>query len=271
MLARGKNGIIYKARDARDGKAVALKVLNAMATDSEDDVHRFIRAMKTVVALKHPNLVAVHAAGKVGSVCWVAMEYVEGESLTKVIERIGTLGMLDWRYALAIAAQIGRALEAAFEQHIIHRNVTSENILVRKADNVAKLGDLMLVKAMEGTLAVQVTQPGHLVGNLAYMAPERTREDATVDTRSDIYGLGATVYALLTGRPPFEGTSLVETIRKIRTDEPIEPKKHQLSVPDLFEGTVLKVLAKRPEDRFQTPTELLKDLQRVAKYNGITL
>jgi serine/threonine-protein kinase len=103
------------------------------------------------------------------------------------------------------------------------------------------------------------------------MAPERTREDAAVDTRSDIYGLGATVYALLTGRSPFEGTSLVETIQKIRSAKSVEPRKYQLSIGDLFEGSVLKILAKRPEERFQTPTELLKDLERVAKYNGVAL
>jgi serine/threonine-protein kinase len=129
----------------------------------------------------------------------------------------------------------------------------------------------MLAKALEGMFAQQVTRPGHFVGPLAYMAPERTREDAAVDTRSDIYGLGATVYALLTGRPPFEVPSMVEMIQLIRSAEPIKPKKYQLSIPDLFEGTVLRMLAKRPEDRFQTPTELLKDLERVAKFNGITL
>jgi serine/threonine protein kinase len=271
VLARGQNGTVYKARDTRDGKTVALKVLNEAATDTDEEVQRFIRAMKTVITLKHPNLVAVHSAGKYGPVCWVAMEYVEGESLTQVIQRIGTIGMLDWRYALTVAVQIARALEAAHEQHIVHRNVTPENILVRKQDNVAKLGDLMLAKALEGMHAKQVTQPGQLVGALAYMAPERTREDAAVDTRSDIFGLGATVYALLTGRSPFEGQSLVETIQKIRSAEPVKPKKYQMSIPDLFEGTVLKMLAKRPDDRFQTPAELLKDLERAAKYNGVTL
>ena len=101
--------------------------------------------------------------------------------------------------------------------------------------------------------------------------PPETREDAAVDTRSDSYGLGATVYALLTGRPPFEGSSLVETLTKIRSAEPTRPTKYQLAIPGLFEGAVLKMLAKRPEDRFQTPSELLKDLERVAKTNGIAL
>jgi serine/threonine protein kinase len=269
LIAKGQTGSVYKGRDTTDGKSVAIKVLAPEYVGDEEAMQRFIRAMKTVIALRHPNLVALFGAGRQGRICWCAMEYVEGESLTKVIQRIGTVGMLDWRYALNVAVQIARALEAAHEQHIIHRNVTPQNILIVKADNTAKLGDLMLAKALEGTMAQQITRPGQLLGNLAYMAPERTSEDKTVDTRSDIYGLGATVYALLTGRPPFEGTSLVDTITKIRTAEPAKPKKFQLSIPDLFQDIVLKMLAKRPEDRYQTPTELLKDLERVAKFQGI--
>jgi serine/threonine protein kinase len=269
LVAKGQTGSVHKGRDTNDGKTVAIKVLAPEYIGDEEAMQRFIRAMKTVIALHHPNLVALYGAGKTGRICWCAMEYVEGESLTKVIQRIGTVGMLDWRYALTVAVQVARALEAAHEQHIIHRNVTPANILIRKADNEAKLGDLMLAKALEGTLAQQITRPGQLLGNLAYMAPERTSEEKTVDTRSDIYGLGATVYALLTGRPPFEGSSLVDTITKIRTAEPAKPKKFQLSIPDLFQDIVLKMLAKRPEDRYQTPSELLKDLERLAKFQGM--
>ena len=106
------------------------------------------------------------------------MEYVDGESLAQVIPRIGIAGMLEWRYAFRVAVHIARALEAAFEHEIIHRNITPANILVRSSDKVAKLGDLMLAKAMTGTLARQVTQPGELVGDVLYMSPERTRSDA---------------------------------------------------------------------------------------------
>jgi serine/threonine protein kinase len=140
---------------------------------------------------------------------------------------------------------------------------------MRTKDQVVKLSDLMLAKALAGSLARQITQPGQLVGDVSYMSPERTRNEAEVDGRSDIYSLGATVYALLTGRPPFEGDSLPELIAKIRQAEPEKPKKYQLSIPDMFEGLVLRMLAKRPGDRYQTPVDLLKDLERVAKYQGI--
>ncbi|HWE40498.1 MAG TPA: FHA domain-containing serine/threonine-protein kinase [Isosphaeraceae bacterium] len=273
VLAKSRSGLVFRGRDTRDGKAVALKVLGPEFASDEEDLQRFIRAVKTVVEMKlhHPNLVSLYGAGKHGPHCWTAMELVEGESLTKVIDRIGTIGMLDWRFSLQVATQVARALEAAHEKQIIHRNVTPENILIREADKAAKLGDLVLAKAMEGILARPITRPGELVGDLAYMSPERTRGDAHVDTRSDIYSLGATVYALLTGRPPFEGGSLPETIRKIRQDEPAKPKKFQMAIPDLLEGAVLRMLAKRPEDRYPTPTELVRDLERIAKFQGMTV
>src|SRR5262249_1443716 len=112
---------------------------------------------------------------------------------------------------------------------------------------------------------------GRAHGDVNYMSPERTRGSAEVDGRSDIYSLGATVYALLTGRPPCEGGSLLETITKVRQAEPVKPKKFQLSIPDLFEGTVLRMLAKGPDDRFQKPADLLTDLERVAKYQGVSI
>jgi serine/threonine-protein kinase len=201
----------------------------------------------------------------------MAMEYVEGESLTQVIHRIGIAGMLDWRNALRVAVHIARALDYAAQHQIIHRNIAPPNILIRSADKTAKLGDLMLAKALEGTLAQPITRPGELVGDIQYMSPERTRGTSDVDGRSDIYGLGATVYALLTGRPPLAGDTLAETIAKIRQAEPEKPKKYQLAIPDLFEGTVLRTLAKRPEDRYQTAADLLVDLERVAKFQGLAV
>jgi serine/threonine protein kinase len=270
VIARGSTGVVFKAQDTRDGRTVALKVLGPQFAGNDEDVQRFIRAMKTMLARRHPNLVAILGAGKTSMYCWVAMELVEGESLTQVIQRIGIAGMLDWRYAYRVAVHIARALEYAHGESIIHRNVTPQNILYRTADKTALLGDLMLAKAMEGTLAQQITRPGQLLGDIAYMAPERTKSEKDVDGRSDLYGLGATVYALLTGRPPFTGDTLPELITKIRSVEPEKPKKFQLSIPDMFQGTVLKLLAKRPEQRFQTATELLVDLERVGKFAGVS-
>ncbi len=271
VIAKGQSGLVFLAKDTKEDREVAFKVLWPEFSKGEDDMQRFVRAMKTMLPLRHPNLVSIYGAGKTGSYCWIAMEYVKGENLTQVIQRIGTAGMLDWRYAHRVAVHIARALVYAQQQHIIHRNLTPQNILIQTSDKTAKLGDLMLAKALEGNMAADITKPGELLGDVRYISPERTRRDADVDGRSDVYGLGAVTYALLTGRPPCEAGSLPETIKKIRQDEPVKPKKFQLSIPDLFEGLVMKTLAKQPSERFQTPAELLAELERIGKYQGVTV
>jgi serine/threonine protein kinase len=153
----------------------------------------------------------------------------------------------------------------------VHRNVTPTNILLQATDKVHKLGDVMLAKALEGSLAEQITRTGELVGDLAFMSPERTRGLTDLDQRSDLYGLGATLYALLTGRPPFEGTTMIEQITKIRQHEPVKPTKYQLSIPAQFQDVVMKLLAKKPADRYQSAKDLLKDLERVAKFTGVKM
>ena len=271
VVARGNSGIVFRALDTRHNQAVALKVLEPAFSKNEEEMQRFVRAMKTMLPVRHPNLVSILGAGKTGPFCWIAMDYIEGESLTKVIQRIGVAGMLDWRHAFRVAVDIARALDYAHGQSIIHRNVTPQNILLRKSDKVALLGDLMLAKALEGTLARHVTKPGELLGDVAYMSPEQTRGATDIDGRADLYGLGATVYAVLTGRPPFTGDAMADVVAKIRNSEPEKPKKYQLSIPDMFQGAVLKLLAKRPQDRYQTAAELLKDLERVGKFAGVAV
>jgi serine/threonine protein kinase len=268
VIGKGSSSVVFHATDTKDHRSVALKVLLPEFSKDEESMQRFVRAMKTILPLRHPNLITLYAAGKTGPHCWVAMEYVAGENLTEVIQRIGIAGMLDWRHAYRVAVHIGRALAYAHGEQIVHRNVTPKNILLEATTKAAKLGDLMLAKALEGT--PQLTRPGELLGDVAYMSPERTRGVTELDVRSDLYGLGATVYALLTGRPPFEGTTLVEKITRIRQDAPVKPTKFQMSIPSAFEGVVLKLLAKRPDERYQTAEELVGELERIGKFNGVT-
>ncbi len=270
VIAKGASGVVFRARDEKSGQTVAFKVLQPEFSRNEEDMQRFIRGMKTVMPLRCPNLVELYNAGKTGVYCWMAMEHVEGESMTQVIKRVGVAGMLDWRYGYRVAVHIARALDYAHGHSIIHRNVTPTNILFRTADKTVKLGDLMLAKALEGSMAKEVTKPGELVGDVAYMAPERTRGSGDVDGRADLYGLGATVYALIAGRPAFTGVTLPELITRIRNAEPEKPRKYQMGIPDLFQGVVMKLLAKRPEERFASAKELLADLERVGKFSGVS-
>jgi serine/threonine protein kinase len=267
-IARGQSGLVFQATDFKDESTVAFKVLWPGSTNNVE-LRRFVRTVKTLVPLKHPNLVQFRSAGKTGPYCWLAMEYIDGESLEQMIERAGVAGMLDWRVAFQVAVHLARALEYAHAQGILHRNITPRNVLVQKADKVTKLGDLMLAKALEGTLAEQITRPGEILGDLRYMAPERTRGTTDIDGRSDLYSLGALVYALLAGRPPFDGANLVEKVTKIRSEAPTPLRRFQMSIPGQCEGVVMKLLAKRPDERYQTAGELLGELERVAKLNGV--
>ena len=269
VLSQGSTSVVLQGRDTEQNRDVAVKVLLPELATDEEEMQRFIRAMKTMHPIRHPNIIRIYNAGKTNEHVWVAMEYVDGESVAEMIARIGTVGMLDWRDAFRVCIHIARALNEAFEHKIIHRNITPENILVRAEDKVAKLGDMMLAKALEGTKVEQITQPGQLIGPIPFMPPERTLGSSDVDCRADIYSLGATVYALLTGRPPVEGGNLPELIMKIRDEEPQRPKDFQLSIDDMFEGVVLRMLAKRPEDRYQEPSDLVTELERIAKFQNL--
>lgn len=266
----GRSGVVFRAVDTKHDRPVALKVLWPELTQDEREVERFLRAIKTMLPLQHENIVRLYGAGVTDGYCWMAMELVEGESLADVIKRIGVGGMLDWERVLRAAAQIAQALEVAFEQKIVHRNITPSNVLIRSKDRVAKLADLMLAKALEGPMAQSITRSGEIVGELPYMSPEQTTGQSDLDCRSDIYNLGATCYRLLTGHTPAEGKNAADTIRKIQNEPPAKPTKYQLSIPPLFEGVVVKMLAKNRDERFATPTLLLKDLKRVAKFQGLS-
>lgn len=270
VVARGRSGVVFHAHDTRGGGRVALKVLRPEAGGDEDK-QRFVRTMRTVLPLRHPNLVEVYGAGKSGPYCWAAMEFVEGESLTEVIRRAGVAGMLDWTHAFRVALQIGQALDYAHRRHIVHRNVTPHNILIEAATRRAKLGDLMLAKALEGPLAQHLTRPGELLGDVRYLSPEQTRGAYEVGPRSDLFSLGATVYHLLAGRPPFEGASPAETLTLIRGAEWVPPTRYQLAIPGTFVGVVKRLLAGRPEDRVPSAVDLVAELHRVAKYQRLTV
>ncbi len=271
VLAQGQSGLVFQAYDFKHDRPAALKVLFPEFAQNDDDVQRFIRAMKTMLPLRHPNLVALYGAGKTGPYCWTAMELIEGESLTRILQRIGTSNMLDWKRSLRVGYFLTRALAYAHEHGIIHRNVTPQNVMIGKTAEQTKLGDLMLAKAQEGGLAKQITKPGEILGDVRYMSPERASGGSDVDGRSDLYSLGALMYALLTGRPPLEGKNVVDTMLKIHRDEPVKPTKFQPAIPAALERVVLKLLAKRPDDRCPSAVALFEELARIAKPHGVNV
>ncbi len=271
IVARSRSGMVFRALDPEREQTLALKVFWPDFFADEHAMRRFLRAVRTMLPLEHEHLVKLHTAGRWQGLCFTACEYVDGESVTQIIQRIGVAGMLDWRRAWQIGLGVARALEYAHERNILHRNVGPSNVLVRAADGCVKLGDLMLAKALDdsSTGGERVTRPGEIVGNLHYLAPEQVSGETHLDGRADIYGLGATLYAILTGQPPFEGGAAAEVIGNILSKKPEPPTKYHLAIPPAFEGVVLRMLAKRPDDRFATAADLVKDLTRVGRYQGL--
>ncbi len=269
ILHAGANSVLFLANDLRQERFAVVKVMQPTLMSDDEQRSRFVRAVHTMINVKHDNLVEIYGAGKSGNLCWCAMEFVDGISILEMIELIGVNGRLDWREVYRIAVHIGRALECAETHKIVHRNVALENLLQRKNDKVVKLCDLLLAKAFEGSQARQITVPGQIVGNLGYMAPERLVDTSQLDWRSDQYGLGATLFALLTGHPPFEAKTLPELIKAIRSETPRFPTEVTQEGNATFLKIVLKMLNKEPKERFAFPNELLRRLDELGKQANV--
>ena len=256
----GSSGLVFKAKDTKDDREVALKVYTPEFAEDDEALHRFIRAAKTMMPMRHSNLVTLYGAGKTGPYCWMAMDYVEGENLRETIARIGTKGKLDWRPALRMSIDIGRGLYYIHGENIIHRSLSPGNLLVSKVGTV-KLGSLILAKALSGALSKDVTVSGNFLGEVSYLSPEQVGAGGAVDQRADIYSFGALMYALLTGKPPHVGKNPLETATWIIRRELVSPRKADPNIPPALEKIVVKMLQKSPADRFQTAGELLAELE----------
>jgi serine/threonine protein kinase len=289
VLGGGPRSVVFRAQDRKAGRVVALKVFPPEFPRNAAEMRRFVRALKGVVGLRHPHLVTLHNAGRTGPYCWLALEHVEGESLAQLLARGGADNKPDWRQALRLGVHVGRALSFAHGHRLLHGNITPQSILVRAADQAVKLGDLMLARALAGSALHAATLEAKLLAELPYLPPEVANPNASVDRLSDIYGLGAVLYTRLTGRPPFQGDSPDETLALIdegavvkpRQRQPSSPqtpeedhwllsetlnwaRQRQSSIPQALEGAVMRMLARRPEDRYPTAAELVADLERIA-------
>jgi serine/threonine-protein kinase len=261
LLAVGKSGAVFRALDTRDQGHVAVKVFVSDLSRSEEDVQRFVRAARTIMPLRHLHLVDFYNAGRVNGHCWVSMELIEGPSLAWHVQQAVAASHTDWRVGQRVLREVTRALIFLHGKHILHRNLTPENLLVCAADGLVKVGDLITAKAQEGKLAKDVTAQGHLVGDVRYLAPERTFGDPSAgDAHSDLYGLGAVVYAVLTGKPPLEGDNALDTIDRIRHRLPVPLRKLLPGIPPALDLVVMRLLSKEPVRRFDSATELLRHL-----------
>lgn len=265
VLVRGQSSVLFRARDPIEELSVALKVLLPEMARSDADMQRVALALQPVYKLRHPHLVALYGVGKTGPHCWFAMELIEGENLLQLVQRVGLAGMLDWQHALRVGMHVAQALQVLHEHGIVHNRITPENVLVNTNDASTKLGYLTGVKTPVGNAGEILARPGELFRDIAYWSPERTQDNSRSDIRGDIFSLGSTLYTMISGKAPFQGKTPIETIVQVVQGEPIRPREFQLSMPDSFERVLLRMLAKKPAERYQTPAELYADLERVAR------
>jgi eukaryotic-like serine/threonine-protein kinase len=266
-IGSGGMGEVFLAQDTSLGRNVALKLLRSEFTRNEDRLRRFRQEARSASALNHPNILTIHEIGQVGSLHFMATEYVEGETLRQHMTRAS----LTLRQALDIAIQVASALAAAHQAGIIHRDIKPEN-LMRRSDGYVKVLDFGLAKLAktEGidtsapTRHKVETEPGVVMGTVSYMSPEQARGLA-VDTRTDIWSLGVVIYEMVAGRQPFEGETASDVLSLILQKEPL-PLAHFLpEVPGELERIIRKALRKDKEERYQTAKDLLIDLRNLKK------
>jgi eukaryotic-like serine/threonine-protein kinase len=256
-LGRGGMGAVYKARQVSMDRLVALKVLPPVLAKDKNFIERFFREARAVAKLNHPNIVQGIDVGVAEKYYYFAMEFVDGETVQKMLGRDGPM---DEKVALNIVLQIAQALHHASRNDMIHRDVKPDNIMVTPS-GVAKLCDLGLAKSLVG--ASSVTQTGLAVGTPHYISPEQARGEDDVDTRADIYSLGATLYHMVVGATPYSGSSAAVVMTKHLNDEVPNPREAR---PELSMGLVRlveKMMAKDRADRYQTPEDVIKDIDMV--------
>src|SRR5512136_2295410 len=264
LIGAGGMGEVYRARDTRLERDVAIKVLPAEFAADPDRLRRFEHEARAVAALDHPNILAVHDVGDHEGAPYLVAELLEGETLRERLQA----GVLPVRKAVDYALQMARGLAAAHDKGIIHRDLKPENLFVTK-DGIVKILDFglarqALVAPGEDTHSPTLqreTGPGVVLGTVAYMSPEQARGE-TVDHRSDLFSLGSVLYEMLSGRRAFHGDSSVETLNAILKEEPPElPADRQ--IPPLLDRLVRHCLEKKPEDRFQSARDLVYELEGV--------
>jgi serine/threonine-protein kinase len=253
--------MVFKAYDEKLDCPVALKVLKPELAASAGDRVRFEGEARKAAAVRHDHVVTVHRVGSTPGFAlpYFVMEYLEGESLR---DRLQAQGPLAPKESAEIARQVALGLAAAHAHGLVHRDIKPSNIMLEKPSGRAKITDFGLAKSL-GVDGGQ-TQSGAIVGTPSYMAPEqaagKTRE---VGPAADIYALGAVLYEMLTGRPPFRGAALVETLQRVLSEEPLPPRRLQPGAPRDLETICLKCLHKEPRQRYASAVALAEDLRRL--------
>ncbi len=255
-LGRGGMGVVYLARQSQLNRLCALKMILAGDHAGRESAIRFLTEAATVARLRHPNIVQIYHLGEQDHRPYLELEYVEGGSLAHRLD--GT----PWtpRPAARLVELLARAIDEAHQQAIIHRDLKPANVLLA-VDGTPKITDFGLAKSLG--VDSSLTQSGAIMGSPSYMAPEQAGGGAkTVGRSADIYALGAILYELLTGRPPFRAATVLETLDQVKNVEPVAPSRLVPGLPRDIETIALKCLQKDPARRYETAAVLAEDLRR---------
>lgn len=254
-VGRGGMGIVLQALDEELGRHVALKLLRPELAEEAVALARFVREARAAAALQHPHIVTVHAIGREDDVRYIAMEFVEG---TNLATRIRSEGALPPEEVHRIFREIMIALDAAHQQGLIHRDIKSSNVLLARSDQSVKLADFGLARMRDSQ--TQLTLGESVVGTPDYMSPEQARGSDDIDERSDLYSAGVVLFEMLTGKTPFGTGTATVTLHRILHEEPRLPRVELDEKTNHLSRIALRLLAKRPEDRFASAQAVLAAL-----------
>jgi Tol biopolymer transport system component len=268
-IGAGGMGEVFRARDARLGRDVALKMLPTGFTADQDRLRRFEQEARSAAALNHPNILAVHDIGATNGVPYVVSELLDGRTLRQILEA----GALTTRKAIEYGTQIASGLAAAHEKGIVHRDIKPENIFVTKDGRIkildfglAKLTDMPTADGARATMTQ--TDPGMVVGTVGYMSPEQLRAEP-VDARSDVFSLGAVLYEMFSGERAFRGKTAVDTMSAILKEDPADfPAAIHASAPAI-ERIVRRCLEKNADERFQSVRDVTFALEALSSASGV--
>ncbi|ANE47483.1 serine/threonine protein kinase [Paenibacillus swuensis] len=252
-IGGGGMALVYKGHDILLNRKVAVKVLRQQFVHDEEFIRRFRREAQSAASLSHPNVVSIYDVGQEDEIHYIVMEYIDGHNLNEIIQERAPLQAEE---SVRVASQICDALEHAHQNHIIHRDIKPHNILIGKNGRV-KVTDFGIARAVTSST---ITQTGSVIGSVHYFSPEHAKGVVTGE-KSDLYSLGIVLYQMLTARLPFLGESPISVALKHLQEQLEEPRRVNPSIPQSVENVILKAMRKNPEERYQSATEMLKDLE----------
>lgn len=257
-IGNGGMSTVYKAIDKVLKRNVAVKILRDEFTTDEEFIKRFEAEAQSAARLTHANIVSIYDVGVEGNLHYIVMELIQGKTLKEII--IKERGPLPWKWSVNVAIQIASALETAHKNNIVHRDIKPHNIIITE-EGTAKVTDFGIAKAVSNST---ITAFGTTIGSVHYFSPEHARGGFT-DAKSDLYSLGVVMYEMLTGRVPFDADTPVSVALKHMQEEPEEPIEINPNVPIAINKIIMKALQKDATLRYQSASEMLKDLKKSLK------